>query len=116
MQWKTAYWIAKVNGWDLNNRADEIRLMKNTHEQIKYAVWYRNWLCKYMEQKGLNKNIKLSVTDIRYAAIDGFNLPSIDPTKNRIRDYFLKVLGGIAYQEYLISKMVDETYDWEEAE
>lgn len=99
MTWRTAYWIASVNGWELNNRQDEIRLMQDTHMQTKYAVWLIYWLYQYMDMRTISSGVELDIKDIRYAVIDGYNLPSVDPTKPRARDYFFIVYGRIKFQE-----------------
>ncbi|MFW6016217.1 MAG: hypothetical protein ACOCRK_07235 [bacterium] len=111
MQWKNAYWIANKNDWNLHNREDEIKLMKDTHKQTKYAIWFIYWLYQYMDQKA-NKNI--SINQIRHAVISGYNLPSINPNKERNRKYFFVVLGRIAYSESLIKEKVNKIYNWYE--
>ncbi|MFW6377125.1 MAG: hypothetical protein ACOCZ5_00630, partial [bacterium] len=112
MSWETAYWIAEVNKWDLHDREDELRLMSDTHEQTKYAIWYLYWLLNFMESKAENKGVNLSIRDLRLAMIDGYNLPSIDPTKERDRKYFFVVFGRISYQDVLIKQKVNEVFNW----
>ena len=114
IQWRTAYWIAGKNNWELHDRNDEVRIMKNPREQTKYAVWYIYFLYNYMEDKAINKyNTKISINKIRHAVLQGWNRLDINPVTERKRNYFYIVLGRITQQEDLIKKRVDEQFDWE---
>lgn len=102
MQWDTAYWIAKINNWGLNNRNDEEELMNDTWKQTKYAVWYKYWVYNFMYNRALKKGVKLNINQLRYASIQGYNYLDIDPTTERTRKYFFTVLGKITYRARLM--------------
>ena len=90
MLWETAYWIASINGWQLESREDEIRLINNPKEQARYAVWYYYWLLQQKED--------------RLTALVAYNQPTVSSNEDRWRNYFMQVFGIVSYYEEVLSR------------
>mgnify|MGYP006279006927 CR=1 FL=1 len=85
IQWDTAKWIAKKNGWKYN----ETKLQNDVFLQAKFGVWYYYYQLQRKED--------------RITAMVAYNNPSVRTDSEKWRKYTMEMLGRVYYMDKLLN-------------